>query len=61
MASKYTEAQKRATQKYQSGKVQVKITVSPEQKAAFRKLAAKQNKSLTALIIELLQNEIPTS
>ena len=56
MAEKYTEAQKRASLKYQSGKAQIKITVSTEQRDKYQKLAADRGITLTKLIIDLLES-----
>ena len=55
MANKYTDAQKKASLKYQADKAQIKITVTPEQRERFQKLASDRNKSLTKLIVDLLE------
>lgn len=57
MAGKYTEAQKKASMKYLSGKAQIKITVSEEQRAKYQRLASSKGMSLTALIVSLLEAE----
>lgn len=56
MGEKYTEAQKRASLKYQANKAQIKITVSPDQRERYQKLASSRGKSLTELIVELLES-----
>lgn len=55
MAEKYTEAQKRASLKYQQDKAQIKITVTPEQRDKYQKLASDRGVSLTKLIVDLLE------
>lgn len=55
MAEKYTEAQKKASLKYQADKAQIKITVSKEQRERYQKLAADRGLSLTELIVKLLE------
>lgn len=55
MAEKYTEAQHRAINKYMCGKCQIKITVTPEQRERYQRVAALHNMSLTQLIIKLLE------
>lgn len=55
MAEKYTEAQKRASQKYLADKAQIKITVTPEQRDRYQMIASNQGKSLTQLITQLLE------
>ena len=57
MAEKYTEAQKRASLKYQADKAQIKITVSPEQRDRYQKLASSRGVTLTKLIVDLLEKE----
>lgn len=58
MAEKYTEAQKRASLKYQSNKAQIKIWVSIEQREKYKKLASDKGVSLTELIVSLLDSTI---
>ena len=58
MANKYTEAQKRASLKYQADKAQIKITVTPDQRDRYQKLASDRGKSLTQLIVDLLEDSI---
>lgn len=54
MAEKYTESQKRASLKYQANKAQIKITVSPDQRERYQKLASSRGISLTELITQQL-------
>lgn len=56
MAEKYTEAQKRASLKYQADKAQIKITVTPDQRDRYQKLAAERGVTLTKLIVDLLES-----
>lgn len=56
MANKYTEAQKRATLKYQADKVKIQILVTPEQREKYKKLASSKGLSLSQLIIKLLED-----
>lgn len=56
MANKYTEAQKRASLKYQASKSQIKITVTPEQRERYKKLADDRGVTLTKLIVDLLES-----
>lgn len=56
MAEKYTEAQKRASLKYQADKAQIKITVSKAQREKYQKLAADRGVTLTELIVSLLES-----
>ena len=56
MGGKYTEAQKKATLKYQENKSVIKITVTPDQKEKYKKLAESKGLSLTQLIISLLES-----
>ena len=58
MGGKYTEAQKKATLKYQENKSVIKITVTPDQKEKYKKLAESKGLSLTQLIIELLNKDM---
>ena len=58
MANKYTEAQKRASLKYQSKTVAIQIRVTPEQRDRYQKLATDRGKSLTQLIVDLLEDNI---
>ena len=58
MGEKYTEAQKRASLKYQADKAQIKIMVTPEQRERYQKLATDRGVSLTQLIVKLLENNI---
>jgi len=58
MANKYTEAQKRATLKYQEDKVKIQILVTPEQREQYKAHAESKGTNLTQLIIELLNNDV---
>lgn len=58
MGKKYTEAQKKASLKYQAEKAQIKITVTPDQRDRYQKLASDRGKSLTQLIVDLLEDTI---
>lgn len=55
MANKYTEAQKRATLKYQEDKVKIQILVTPDQRDRYKALAKSKGLSLTQLIVSLLE------
>ena len=57
MANKYTEAQKKASYKYQADKVKIQILVSPEQRETYKALASSRGLSLTQLIVSLLEKE----
>lgn len=57
MANKYTEAQKKASYKYQADKVKIQILVTPEQREKYRALANSKGISLTQLIVNLLEKE----
>ena len=56
MAEKYTEAQKRATLKYQADKVKIQILVTPEQREKYKALARSRGLNLTQLIVKLLED-----
>lgn len=56
MGNKYTEAQKKATLKYQEDKVKIQILVTPEQREKYRAMASSRGLSLTQLIINLLED-----
>lgn len=58
MAEKYTEAQYRASMKYQQDRAQIKITVDKEQREKYQAYAKEKGISLTELIVNLLENEI---
>lgn len=58
MAEKYTEAQKRASIKYQKERAQIKITIPKEQRERWQKHAAQKGISMTELITELIENNI---
>ena len=57
MVNKYTEAQKRASLKYMADKVQIKFTVTQDQRERYHKLAAYKEKALTQINIDLLEKE----
>ena len=57
MGEKYTEAQKRATLKYQADKVKIQILVTPDQREKYKKLAKSKGLNLTQLIVKLLERE----
>ncbi len=54
----YTEAQKRANIKYNKNFEPITLKVPKGKKEIYRQHAKKKNKSLTQLIIELLEKEI---
>lgn len=58
MGKEYTEAQKRASLKYQQNNAQIKITVTKEQRDKYQAHAEKNQVSLTNLIVNLLENEL---
>lgn len=58
MANKYTEAQKRASYKYQEDKVKIQILVNPEQRERYKTHAQSKGTNLTKLIVELLDKDI---
>lgn len=57
MGRKYTDAQKKATLKYQEDKVKIQILVTPDQREIYRQLAKSKGMNLTKLIISLLEKE----
>ena len=59
MGSKYTDAQKRAAVKYLTEKTDlIQLRIPKGTKERYKAYAKKQGKSLTALIVELLENDI---
>lgn len=58
MGKEYTEAQKRASLKYQADKAQIKITVDKALRDKWQKHAESKNTTITALITELLNKDI---
>lgn len=56
MANKYTEAQARASRKYQSKTVSIQIRVTEEQREKYRAAAAEMGLSLTQYIVYKLDN-----
>lgn len=55
MAGKYTEAQAKASRKYQSKTVTIQIRVTEEQRERYKRLAEEQGVSLTKYIISKLE------
>ena len=53
-----TEAQKRANKKYQAKQAEIKIRTSAEIKKLLQEAAARDNKSVNELIIQLIKNYI---
>lgn len=59
MGGKYTEAQKRATAKYQKENTEmISFRVSKGCKDKYKSLAEKEGKSLSSLIIDLLEEKL---
>jgi predicted HicB family RNase H-like nuclease len=58
MAGKYTEAQKKASQKYDSRFETIRIRVTPEQKIEYIRRAEASGKSLTQYVIECIEKGI---
>lgn len=59
MGAKYTEAQKRAAEKYKAvNREQLKLDVPKGSKDRYKAYAKSKGKSLTALIIELLEADM---
>lgn len=56
MAEKYTEAQKKASLKYQSKTVAIQFRVSQEKRALYQEKAEAEGKSLSQFIIDTLDN-----
>ena len=56
MGEKYTEAQKRASYKYQANTVSIQIRVTPEQREKYHALAKSRGLNLTQLIVKLLED-----
>ncbi|MCC8065923.1 MAG: hypothetical protein LIO94_02295 [Clostridiales bacterium] len=62
MGAKYTEAQKRATMKYQKENTSlIGIRVSKEKRALYQSEAEKAGKSLSAFIIDIVDEKIAES
>lgn len=55
MGKEYTEAQKRASYKYQAGTVSIQIRVAPEKREEYRAKAKAKGLDLSKLIIKLLE------
>ena len=59
MGGKYTEAQKRATQKYKAqSRDKLTLDIPKGEKERYKEHAQRQGKSLTALIVDLLEQDI---
>ena len=59
MGGKYTEAQKKATAKYQKENTEmVSFRVPKGKKAEYKALADKTGKSLSSLIIDILEEKL---
>lgn len=59
MGGKYTDAQKRATAKYKAAaRDKLTLDVPKGNKARYKFHAERQGKSLTALIVDLLEQDI---
>lgn len=59
MGAKYTDAQKRATQKYKAAsRDKLTLDMPKGSKERYKAYAEQQGKSLTALIVELLEKDI---
>ena len=56
MGNTYTEAQKKATLKYQASTVSIQIRVTPEQREKYKALARSRGLNLTQLIVKLLED-----
>lgn len=56
MGNTYTEAQKKATLKYQADKVKIQILVTPEQRENFKTKAKSSGLSLSQFIVKLLED-----
>ncbi len=55
MANTYTDAQKRATLKYQADKVKIQILITPEQREMFKEKAKANGMSVAKLILEAVE------
>lgn len=59
MGRKYTEAQKRASQKYKAAsRDKLTLDIPKGNKERYKEHAEKRGKSLTALVVELLERDI---
>ena len=56
MGNQYTEAQKKATLKYQADTVTIQIRVKPEQREKYKAKAKSRGLNLTQLIVKLLED-----
>lgn len=53
-----TEAQKRANKKYHAKQAELKIRTTPEIKKLMQEAAARDNKSVNELVIQIIKNYI---
>lgn len=58
MGAKSTEAQKKASIKYQKKLAQINYRITPEQKQRYEEAAAASGKSLRAFILEAIEEKI---
>lgn len=59
MGSKYTEAQKRASQKYKAAsRDKLTLDIPKGSKERYKEHAERRGKSLTALVVDLLERDI---
>ena len=58
MGAQYTPSQKKAIEKYASTKSQMKITLTPEQKARYMAYAELSGVSMTKMICDLFEKAI---
>ncbi len=59
MGAKYTEAQKRASQKYKAAsRDKLTLDIPKGSKERYKEHAEKRGKSLTALVVDLLERDI---
>ncbi len=59
MGAKYTEAQKRASQKYKAAsRDKLTLDIPKGSKERYKAHAEKRGKSLTALVVDLLERDI---
>lgn len=62
MGAKYTDAQKRAATKYLAEKTDlIQLRVPKGEKERYKAYAERQGKSLTALIVDLLEQDIKSA
>lgn len=56
-----TEAQKRANKKYHAKQAEIKIRTTTETKKLLQEAAARDNKSVNELVIQLIKNYIEST